>query len=160
MDKLDYNSLPRAGLMRRLAALLYDGFLVAAIWMLIGFVLQLVVGPGTNELVDGVVKTDPVLNIITFTLMVVSASGFYLWFWRRSGQTLGMMSWRLKLVSSQNQPIHFQQGLLRYVLAWPAFFIAGLGYLWLYIDENGDAIHDKLSLTKVVIVPKSHRPFD
>ncbi|MBT5718876.1 MAG: RDD family protein, partial [Gammaproteobacteria bacterium] len=31
--------------MRRMAALLYDGFLVAAIWMVLGFALQLFVGP-------------------------------------------------------------------------------------------------------------------
>lgn len=160
MDQLDYNTLPRAKLMRRLAALLYDGFLVAAIWMLIGFVLQLIVGPGTNELVDGVVKTDPVLNVITFILMVASASGFYLWFWRRSGQTLGMMSWRLKLVGNDNELIDLRHGLIRYMLAWPAFFCAGLGYLWLYVDSNGDALHDKFSNSKIVLVPKSHRPFD
>lgn len=160
MDPLDYNNLPKAKLMRRLAALLYDGFLVAAIWMLIGFVLQLIVGPGTNELVDGVVKTDPVLNVVTFCLMVASASGFYLWFWRRSGQTLGMMSWRLKLVSNDNQLIDLRYGVIRYLLAWPAFFCAGLGYLWLYFDSNGDAFHDKFSNSKIVVVPKSHRPFD
>ncbi|MFK7865028.1 MAG: RDD family protein [Pseudohongiellaceae bacterium] len=160
MDTLDYDTLPRARLMRRLAALLYDGFLVAAIWMLIGFALQLVVGPGTNELVDGVVKTDPTLNVITFSLMVASASGFYLWFWRRSGQTLGMMSWRLKLVSTENKPVNLQQGLLRYSLAWPSFFVAGIGYFWLYLDSHGDALHDRLSKTKVIVVPKSHRPFD
>lgn len=160
METLNYADLPHAKLMRRLAALLYDGFLVFAIWMLIGFVLQLVVGPGTNQLVDGVVKTDPILSAVTFVLMVASASGFYLWFWQKNGQTLGMMSWRLKLLTEDNQLVGFKQALLRYVLAWPSFFIAGLGYLWIYIDSEGNAIHDKLSHTKVVIVPKSQRPFD
>lgn len=146
--------------MRRLAALLYDGFLVAAIWMLIGFVLQLLVGPGTNTLVDGTVQTDPVMDAITFVLMVASATGFYLWFWCKSGQTLGMVSWRLKLLSTDNQLIDTKTGLLRFLLAWPSFFVAGIGYLWLYLDNEGDALHDKLSASKVVVVPKSHRPFD
>jgi hypothetical protein len=33
----------------------------------------------------------------------------------------------------------------------------GLGYLWLYLDANGYAIHDKLSNSKVVLLPKSSR---
>lgn len=160
METLDHTDLPRARLMRRLAALLYDGFLVFAIWMLIGLALQLIVGPGTNELVDGVVKTNPILDVVTFTLMVISASSFYLWFWQKSGQTLGMMSWRLKLVTEDNQLVGLKQGLLRFFLAWPSFFFAGIGYFWLYLDSEGNAIHDKLSHTKVVIVPKSHRPLN
>jgi uncharacterized RDD family membrane protein YckC len=160
METLHHADLPRAKLMRRLAALLYDGFLVFAIWMLIGFILQLVVGPDTNELVDGVVKTNPVTSALLFTLMVISASGFYLWFWQKNGQTLGMMSWRIKLVTTDNQLVDLKYGLVRYFLAWPSFFCAGIGYFWLYLDSEGDALHDKLSHTKVVVVPKSHRPLN
>lgn len=160
METLNHADLPHARLMRRLAALLYDGFLVAAIWMLIALVLQLIVGPGTNKLVDGVVETDPILDVVTFSLMVISASGFYLWFWQKSGQTLGMMSWRLKLVTTDNQLVDLKHGLLRFFLAWPSFFFAGIGYFWLYLDSEGNAIHDKLSHTKVVVVPKSYRPLN
>ncbi len=151
---------PRAGLLRRLGALLYDGFLVAAIWMVLGFILQIFVGPDTNQLVDGVVQTDPLLDTILFLLMVISSSGFYIWFWTHSGQTLGMIAWRIKVESLHGGPIDFRQGAIRYAAAWPAFFLLGLGYLWLYLDRHGDAVHDKLSRSKVVLLPKSHRPFD
>lgn len=150
---------PRAGLLRRLGALLYDGFLVAAIWMLIGYSVQFIAGSNTNQLVDGVVQTDPLIDNILFLLMLASSSGFYIWFWTRSGQTLGMIAWRIKLVANDGGLISVRQGILRYLAAWPAFFMFGLGYLWLYIDANGDTLHDKLSNSKVVVVPKSHRPF-
>lgn len=146
--------------MRRLAALLYDGFLVAAIWMVLGFVLQLFVGTDSNQLVDGVVQTDPVLDAVLFAIMVASGSGFYIWFWTRSGQTLGMIAWRIKLETLDGELISLQQGLIRYFAAWPSFFFFGLGFLWLYLDSQGDAAHDKLSRSKVVLLPKSHRPFD
>ncbi len=149
----------RAGLLRRLAALLYDGFLVAAIWMLLGFSLQIIVGADTNQLVDGRVQTDPLLDIILFVLMLASSSGFYIWFWTRRGQTLGMIAWKIKVVSITGETISTTQALIRFLAAWPAFFIFGLGYLWLYIDRDGDTLHDKLSKSKVVITPKSHRPF-
>jgi uncharacterized RDD family membrane protein YckC len=150
---------PRAGLLRRLAALLYDGFLVAAIWMLLGFVLQLIVGPDTNQLVDGRVQTDPVLDWILFVLMIASSAGFYVWFWTRSGRTLGMIAWRIKVESSGGGLITPVQALVRFVAAWPAFFMLGAGYLWIYLDANGDAMHDKLSNSKVILLPKSNRAF-
>lgn len=150
--------LPRAGLLRRMAALLYDSFLVAAIWMVLGFLLQLIVGADSNQLVDGVVKTDPLLDMILFLLMIASSSGFYIRFWTQSGQTLGMLAWRIKVESLDDSLINFQQGAVRYAAAWPSFFLFGFGYLWLYVDNNGDAVHDKLSRTKVVVLPKSYQP--
>jgi uncharacterized RDD family membrane protein YckC len=160
MTDLDPATYPRAGLLRRLAALLYDGFLVAAIWMLLGLCVQLIVGPDSNKLVDGVVETNPVVGAILFSLMVASSAGFYTWFWIQSGQTLGMVSWRLKTLSAENTLITVPQALLRFFLAWPAFFFFGIGYLWMYLDSDKDALHDRLSKTKVVVVPKSHRPFN
>lgn len=156
----DSETFPRAGLMRRLAALLYDGFLVAAIWMMLGFVLQLFVGTDSNQLVDGVVQTDPIVDAVLFSIMLISGSGFYIWFWTRSGQTLGMIAWRIKTVALDDSLINLRQGLIRYVAAWPSFFLFGIGFLYLYIDGDGDAAHDKLSNSKVILLPKSHRPFD
>lgn len=151
--------LPSAGLWRRLAALLYDAFLVAAIWMAFGFLLQFIVGPDTSQLVDGRVQTDPVLDVIVFLVEVGSAAGFYLWFWTHTGQTLGMIAWRIKAVSRAGGLMSVQQGVLRWGLAWPAFFLLGGGYLWRYVDANRDALHDKLSGTRVVLLPKGSRPF-
>lgn len=151
--------LHSAGLWRRLAALLYDGFLVAAIWFVLGYVVQAFAGTDSNQLVDGQVQTDPVVDSILFLLMMGSALGFYLWFWIKSGQTLGMIAWRLRLESASGGLITVPQGLLRWLLAWPSFFILGLGYFWLYLDPNGDAIHDRFSGTRVLLLPKSHRPF-
>ena len=152
--------LRRAGLMRRLAALLYDSFLVVAVWFVIVFMLQRIVGTQSNKLIDGVVQTDPLLDALLFTIMVTSGSGFYIWFWTKSGQTLGMIAWRIKLESLDGGLINFKQGMIRYIAAWPAFFLLGLGYLSIYLNSNGDAAHDRVSRSKVVVLPKSHRPFD
>ena len=145
--------------MRRLAALLYDAFLVAAIWMLLGYLLQFIFGPDSNQVVDGRVITNPVQDAVLFSLMLASSATFYCYFWMRNGQTLGMLAWRLKLQNHRGEIIPLRQALLRFVLAWPAFLCAGLGYLWLYLDSEGDALHDRLSGTEVVLVPRSHRPF-
>ncbi|MBT7763439.1 MAG: RDD family protein [Gammaproteobacteria bacterium] len=156
----DESSYPRAGLPRRLAALLYDGFLVFAMWMFIGYAMLGIFGTDSNQVVEGVVQTDSVVSTLTFLLMVASSSGFYLWFWTRGGQTLGMISWRLKAVSFDDRPMSVRQGIIRFFSAWPAFWLAGIGYFWLYLDKNNDALHDKLSETKVILMPKGHKPFE
>ena len=146
-----------AGLLRRLAALLYDVFLVLAIWMAIGFAAQLIAGDGTNQVVDGEVRTNSLFGALLFSLMCASAAAFYIGFWTRGGQTLGMLAWRIRAQSSDGGPMTAGQALLRFLCAWPAFFLFGLGYLWLYLDPNGDAAHDRLSRTRVVTLPRRER---
>lgn len=152
-------ALSRAGLWRRLAALLYDGFLVVAIWFVLGYIMQFIFGPESNQLVDGQVQTDPLASEILFVLMLGSAFAFYFWFWTQSGQTLGMIAWRIRVESNSGGLLNPRQALLRFILAWPAFFLFGIGFLWLLVDSAGDALHDKWSHTHVVLLPKSHQPF-
>ena len=146
-----------AGLFRRLAALLYDAFLVLAIWMAIGFAAQLLAGAGTNRVIDGRVETDPLFGLLLFTLMCISAAAFYVWFWTRSGQTLGMLAWRIRAQAIDGSLMTTGQALARFLCAWPAFFLFGLGYLWLYLDPNGDAAHDRLSRTRVILLPRQRQ---
>ena len=154
-SKPNRDTHPRVGLWRRIAALLYDGFLIAAIRVLLGFFMLLLVGPTANQLVAGEVQTDSLVDYILFMLMVLSSASFYLYFWSRGGQTLCMLAWRIKVVDIKGNLITPTQGLIRCFLAWPAFFMFGLGYLWLNIDVNGDTIHDKVPSSKVVLLPKT-----
>ncbi|HBX37767.1 MAG TPA: hypothetical protein DEG76_10955 [Pseudohongiella sp.] len=162
LDASEIAELPRAGLLRRLAALLYDMFLVAAIWFCFGYVLLFIFGffaDNTSQLVDGEVVTHPVLSALQFVMMVSTSLAFYVWFWCRSGQTLGMIAWRIRVLSLDNQPLTARQAVTRFVAAWPAFWLAGLGYFWMYVDRDRDAVHDKLSGSKVILLPKHARPF-
>jgi uncharacterized RDD family membrane protein YckC len=77
-------------------------------------------------------------------------AGYYILNWMRSGQTLGMRAWRLRAVTDTGKPLRGRAAVLRFVcgvLAWPP---AGLGVLWLYLDPDHLAIHDRLSKTRVV----------
>ncbi|MDX1490765.1 MAG: RDD family protein [Pseudohongiellaceae bacterium] len=149
----------KAGLLRRLAALLYDAFLVLAIWMVIGYAIQYVLGTDTNQIIDGKPTTSSFADALYFLMEVATASTFYIWFWRRTGQTLGMIAWRIKATSADGSIMTLKQAILRFVLAWPSFWCFGLGYLWMYVDTNKDALHDKYSGTQVIVLPKNARPF-
>ena len=149
---------PVASLWRRLAALLYDGFLVAAIWMVLGYLIQFAFGTGTNQLVNGRVITDPLQDAVIFSMMVTTAFGFYAWFWARSGQTLGMIAWRLRTQRPDGGLLTLPQSVLRFVLAWPSFFLLGIGFFCLLVNRQHGTLHDRLSGTQVVMVPRSYRP--
>ena len=142
-----------------MAALLYDSFLVLAIWMLLGFIFQFFTGIGHTQITDGQLEKNSYLSNLLFSLMIFSCVSFYCWFWLKSGQTLGMLAWRLRLETINGDILTTQQVLVRWFIAWPSFLFFGLGYLWRYLEENGDTFHDKFSGTKVVLIPKSERPF-
>ncbi len=157
--QINSSPLPCAGLMRRMAALLYDSFLVFAIWMLLGYLLQLFPGIENARVINGQLVTNPYVDYFLFLLMFLSAAAFYCWFWLKSGQTLGMLAWRLRLKSKSNYDLTLRQVFIRWLMAWPSFLCFGLGFFWLYFNKNGGAFHDLISGTKVVLVPKSERPF-
>ena len=71
--------LDHASFMRRMAAMIYDGFLVVAIWMLTTMAV-------VAWLTDGEPAYGPLYQIFLW----LEAYGFYLYFWRSGGQTLGM----------------------------------------------------------------------
>jgi len=70
--------------------------------------------------------------------------------WTRSGQTLGMRAWHLRAVSAAGQPLTFISAVLRFLCAVAAWSPAALGVLWLYVDPERVALHDRLSKTRVL----------
>jgi uncharacterized RDD family membrane protein YckC len=131
--------------LRRMAALLYDALLLAAILFvaaaLATFVIQLGMG----------VEFDPTNLFYRLYLLAVSF-GFFAWFWIRGGQTLGMRAWRLKVLRNDGQPLTLRDALLRYLAAMLSWAACGLGFLWILVDKENLAWHDRLSGTRLVLI--------
>lgn len=73
------------------------------------------------------------------------------YFWAKSGQTLAMKTWRLKLLDSQTQQApRLFQAILRACLAWLSFFCLGLGFFWPLVDKKRRTWHDILSNTQII----------
>ncbi len=89
--------------MRRLAAAVYDGMLVIALWFLVGFIALLFTGG------DAVPMHDPVFTVILYTLTGV----FFIVFWTHGGQTLGMRAWRLQVRRPDGGPVDMRHAVLR-----------------------------------------------
>jgi len=149
---IDYTSLPTAGLLRRLGALVYDALLVMAISMAWGgLTVYLRYGLLGEQLAEGEKAQSSPLE---FFGLVIVITLFFSFFWRRAGQTLGMRAWRLRLQQANGQTPNWRQCLLRSAIAPLSLLCAGLGYFWILVDANGDSAHDRLGKLKVVVLPK------
>src|SRR5690606_28174362 len=74
--------------------------------------------------------------------------------WRRGGQTLGMRPWRIRLVSDDGAAPSWRALWLRYLVGTASLLLAGLGFIWAWIDRDRLTWHDRASGTRPVRVPK------
>ncbi|MEM7079475.1 MAG: RDD family protein [Pseudomonadota bacterium] len=131
-----------AGLGRRLGAMMYDALLIIALWM---FTLFLWVALGDGEAVDG-----PLVQIC----LCLEWIAFHLYSWARSGATLGMQAWRIKITRADGKPANLSALTLRLASAPLSLATCGLGYIWQLFSSRG-SWHDMLSNTTVVHLPKT-----
>ncbi|SDI47085.1 Uncharacterized membrane protein YckC, RDD family [Pseudomonas flavescens] len=151
---------PAAGLGRRLAAILYDGFLCIALLIVATFVYKLIQMAiyGEAQLREwseaGVLDGDPLLS----TLLMFTLFGFFAKFWTHKGQTLGMQVWGIRVQNADGTAISLWQALLRFMIAIVSWLALGLGYLWVLLDKRKRTWHDHYSASVVVRLPKNaHR---
>ncbi len=132
-------------LLRRLAAMVYDGFLIVAIWMCTGFAAVAING---GEEVQG-----PVFQ----TALFLMTFAFFAYFWVRLGQTLGMQAWQLRVQTLDGRHITLKQALIRFMSAIVSFACFGLGFLWMLFSSNKATWHDSFSETQIVLLPKKSK---
>jgi uncharacterized RDD family membrane protein YckC len=138
------------GLFRRFAAILYDGLLLLALWFAASVVLM---AASSGSLAS----PDRPLWLLyghRAGLLLVTYM-FFAGFWTHGGQTLGMRAWRLKLVSIEGGPVHWFGATKRFFAAILSLGALGLGFLWALFDPEKLTCHDRLSDTRLVLLPKS-----
>ena len=99
---------------------------------------------------------------------------YFIYFWCRTGQTLAMKTWRIRLIDNERDKLPLLKVIVRYCLAWmwflPALAIAAqfnlkhwnillavcIGYLlWAvtaFFDIDKQFLHDKLAKTRLIQV--------
>ena len=134
------DSLEPAGLLRRLAALVYDALLLAA--LLFVFTFALIAVRGGRAIPPGTAWYEA-------SLLVVVAI-FFCGFWTHGGQTAGMRAWQIRLVSAAGGPVALRAALVRFGAAFLAALPLGLGFLASLWDPERRCWHDRWSKTRVV----------
>ena len=139
-------------LWRRLIAIIYDSFLVLALIMGVMFaVLPIYSALTGNNASESVVQLD---REVVWLIWLLTPMVFFTVFWLKSGQTLSMQAWRIKLVGFSGEPPTLTQCVIRCLGAALSAACLGAGYLWCLVDVNGRAWHDYLSGTELVLLPK------
>ncbi len=127
------------------ACLIYDALVVIALSFACALLFVWVAGDATH----GVKR-------YLFQLFLWASIGIYfVWCWQKSGQTLAMQTWKLKLVTSRSdqksQLLPVKLAIARFVLASISLMLFGIGFLWATIDRDRLFLHDRLLKTRIIL---------
>ena len=121
-----------AGLFRRLFAIFYDCFLLAAILFIVSAI--------ATALNHGKAIEPGDLLYPLFVFLIFSLSYLYFaWFWIHGGQSLGMKTWRIRIQTVDNGKIDWKTAAIRFIAAIFSWGIFGLGFLWAFFDKHNQA---------------------
>ncbi|MBO9482440.1 MULTISPECIES: RDD family protein [Gammaproteobacteria] len=153
---MEATNLTPAPVWRRAAAMLYDSLLILALLFMAGFInlfIQIQIF-GNEQLKTMTEEGYQLGGPFFYAALLVIIYGFFGFFWTRSGQTLGMQAWRIKVVSSNNHLISPWQSVIRFLIAIPALSLAGIGLLWALIDHQRRSWQDLASSSRVILLEK------
>ncbi len=159
--------LSDASLTRRLAALVYELLLYAALVLVVGFLTP---PPLSPPAAPGVLRLpDLPARVLSFALVFGAGAVYSIMGWTL-GRTLPMKTWHLRLVRADGAPVDRRTALVRYLAAWigPAlalvaftalrplglgpypFWLVALNFLWALVDPERRFLHDRLAGTRIV----------
>jgi uncharacterized RDD family membrane protein YckC len=130
---------------RRLAAGFYDLLLLTAVYMVTTALLLF--------LTRGQAITPQDSAGLTYLLRALLVTVTVLYFglsWTRTGQTLGMLAWKIRVERHDGSRLRWRDVVVRLGSATLSLLALGLGFLWILVDSQGRAWHDRLSATRIV----------
>ena len=113
------NALATPGLVRRLAAFVYEGVLLFGVLMIAGYLYSSL----TQQ--HHALQGQTGLQAFLFVVLAI----YFVWFWSHGGQTVAMRAWRLRLVTHDGQPVSQPRAALRYLASW-VWFVPALAAAW------------------------------
>ncbi len=168
------------GLFRRLASGFYDALIFMALCMLA--TLLLVVFQSGQSL-QAFYAHHAGVKLLYQTGLVALGYVFFGWFWTHGGQTIGMRTWRLRVVCMDGSPVGWRRALVRYLgmlIPWMLLLLglelwvqpggpsgdrfyaivasvvlasSASAFIWPAFDPGRMAWHDRLSSTCLTLLP-------
>lgn len=125
------------------ACLIYDGLIIIALSMLSSAIFIAIFGDATI----GVKRL--MLQICIWLVLGL----YFIVSWTKTGQTLGMRSWQLKLVNQSNVQslVSYKQAVFRYMLATVSM-LSVVGFLWCIVQPNRRFLHDQWLKTSIISI--------
>ena len=135
------SSSQSAGFWRRLGANFYDLLLLAAVILFAAIPFVVIAGDTSKNFF---------LRLVFQLYLVAVIFFYYTGFWVRGGQTLGLLTWKLQLIATDGGRITWTQATKRFGAALLSLACGGAGFLWILVDREKLAWHDRLSGTRIV----------
>jgi uncharacterized RDD family membrane protein YckC len=85
----------------------------------------------------------------------LSVGFYFVWCWRKGGQTLAMQTWQLKVVNKESHLLSVNMAVARYLLACVSLLLLGFGFLWVIVDRDRLFLHDRLLNTHIIYAPRN-----
>ena len=137
--------MQNSGLLRRIAAILYDTLLVVAVLFIV--TIPFIAIRGGDPVEAG--------NFLYQATMFLVSYVFFVGFWVRKGRTLGMQSWGLQLQTIDGKIPSMRAATIRFFAAILSWVPIGLGFAWQLWDKDKLTWHDRISRTRLVYYPKT-----
>ena len=128
----------------RIAAMVYELLLVTAVLFIAALPFLYLVGNAQTGWLHHLFQV--------YILGVLFA--YFSAFWLRSGQTLAMKTWRIRLVNPDGTRLTLGQAALRFVIALLGLLLAGFGFWWALFDRDRQFLHDRIVGTRLIRVPR------
>lgn len=102
--------------LRRMASFVYEGVLLFGVIMIAGYLF--------SSLTQQRHALQGLHGLQAFLFLVLGI--YFVWFWSKSGQTVAMKTWHVRLVDRSGRPVTQTRALARYLLSW-VWFMPALG---------------------------------
>ena len=89
-------------------------------------------------------------NIFYVIYLLLIAYVYFGWQWTHGGQTLGMRTWKVKLISDSRNSIDWKKATIRFGLSILSWLLLGGGFLWALFNKDHKTLHDRLSATRLI----------
>jgi uncharacterized RDD family membrane protein YckC len=160
---------PVATLARRVAAISYEGLLLAAIVLVVGFLTLPLVSPANRS--AHAIEVPPLPARALSACAIFAAAGLYfVWSWTGGRRTLPMKTWKLALLRVDGRPVDAKAAVTRYLAAWIgplaslvayealkpaslgqyALWFASINFAWAIVDPDRQFLHDRIAGTRIV----------
>jgi len=129
----------RAGLLRRFASLAYDTILLIPVLFIAAYLFLTLTQAATTALSHALFQV---------WLLAVPAV-YFVYCWRRSGQTLAMKTWNIRVARQDGSALSTREAVARFLLALWGSLLFGAGFWWGFVDREGQFLHDRLVGTRL-----------
>ena len=157
MENISNAPFPRAGFRRRFGSWIYDLLIIIAIFMLSGYVcVALFVALDYFEVISIIRNgfdidwnASNIIYKVAFNSWCIAwVCFFFIYFWSKKGQTLGMKAWRLRVQNLDGTLMSKITATKRLIPT-----LLGLGSVVVLFDrKNKLSLQDRLTKTEVVVL--------